>query len=432
MNRFLFLLVMVPVIMMTAQPVWARAIDRTIAKINDDIVTESDLAQVIAELRGEHRTAGIDAFAEATSVTVGSLLDRQLLLQEARRLQIRPSDDELHRQVEDMVREVKDNFASESEFYHALAQERLSLDRFKDQLLKQTRDDFMVYHVVDSRFSVSDAEVESFKHRETESAPIRLRLRRLGIAITKKVSSQEACKKARAMVGQTISDGVSFEEGVRKYSEVPGAAQDGGDMGYMALDGLSSEVRSAVENLNPGQASAPVVAGGYANIFYVEGKRGARVAVREQKFVEARGELLESLRRRAILQVFDERLLPLLPTAYLTLTDARPANAESGSRQRTDRANAEQGVVQGRAAVPAASPTPVTQQVLFAPRPGNVQQSGSIQQHQGNSPQQGYVQPSMSGARPQQSPHPGYIPQQGYAPHHPTPTPSRGWFGRTR
>jgi parvulin-like peptidyl-prolyl isomerase len=297
-------------------PCGARALDRTIARINDTILTESDLAETIAEMAGLHRATGINAFARATTDTVASMLDRALLLQEARRMQIQPRDQELHRQVENMVQEIKQSFASEKEFFQALAEERLSLDQLKDQLLEQTRDDFMVYHVVDSRYSISEAEMSAAQGSDAQTTPSSFRLRRLGIAITKQLDARAAARKAHATVAQTITEGISFEEGVRRYSQVPGAAQDGGDMGFVSTDKLSADVRKAVEGLDVGQASAPVIAGGFANVFYVENKRGERVALREKKFIETRNELLKSLRRRAVLQVYDDRLTPLLIPEY--------------------------------------------------------------------------------------------------------------------
>lgn len=310
----------------------ARAIDRTIAKINDTILTESDLAAVIADVAGLHKSDGIDAFASATSETVAGMFDRALLLQEAKRLHMTPSKEELHRQVEEMVREIRGKFPSEREFYQELAQEGLSLDQLKEQLLKRTRDDFMVYHVVDSQFSVSEADLQKMKAEGGVSRPAALRLRRMGIAVDKKRSAADACREVQGMVAKTITDGISFEEGVRRYSQVPGATEDGGDMGYVAPDSLSADVRRAVDGLQVGQASAPVIAGGYANIFYVESKRGERVALREQKFLQAREDLLNSLRRRAVLQVFDDRLQPLLISEYrsqIANTVASPATSSA-------------------------------------------------------------------------------------------------------
>lgn len=309
----------------------ARAIDRTIAKVNDTILTESDLAGVIATAKGIHHPGQIDAFAEATSETVTSMLDRALLLQEARRLGIRPPNEDLHREVEDMVREIRASFSTEAEFHHTLAAERISLNELKEELLEQTRDDFMVYHVVNSQFSISETELERMKMEGGLSQEPSYRIYRLGVQVKKNEGAEAACRKVHGLVAKSITEGISFEEAVRKYSEVPGAAEDGGDMGYVQLDSLSQSVRAAVEGLEVGQASAPVIAGEYANIFYVAGRRGERVALREQKFISTRADLLKSLRRRATIQVYDERLMPLLVPEYRSQVGTAPRGVQTGA-----------------------------------------------------------------------------------------------------
>ncbi len=302
----------------------SRAIDRTIAKLTDDILTESDLAEVIADVSGQYNSSFISAFDSATSESVMSMFDRALLLQEAKRLKISPPSEELHSQVESMVQEIKGNFPSEKEFYQALAAEHVSLDGLKEQLLEKVKTDYMVFHVVNSRYSVSDADVEAYKQQQQAEgdAVESFRLRRLGIPVKENGGAEAACREARALVARIITEGISFEEGIRRYSQVPGAAADGGDMGYMSTDKLSAEVRTAVQDLKVGQASAPVVAGGYANIFYMDGKRGARSALRERKFFDARKELLSDLRRKAQLQVFDDRLMKVLPETYRPILKA--------------------------------------------------------------------------------------------------------------
>lgn len=307
-------------------------IDRTIAKVNDDLLTESDLAEVCADAEGRFRVSPQDGFAIATTETVQSMFDRTLLKQEARRRQINPTADEMNLQVEDMVREIRSSFASEKEFHQALVSERISLAQLKDELLEKSKTDFMVYHVINSRYSVSEQEISQFEAERASRGErtVSYRLRRLGIPINKN-GEQEASRQARDVVARIIKEGISFEEGVRKYSQVPGAAQDGGDMGYMSSDKLSGNVIAAIENLETGHASKPVVAGGYANIFYLEGKRGAKSAVREQKFFEAREGLMSELRRKAYLQVYDDRLLKLMPADYLPVCKAMVARTGAGS-----------------------------------------------------------------------------------------------------
>ncbi len=281
-------------------------------------MTESDLAEVVADINGRFTTMAASPFSVATTETVESMFDRELLLQEGRRLKISPPEEELHRQVEEMVREIRSNFTSEKLFYQTLAEEGISLSQLKEELLKKSKVDYTVYNVVDAQYSVSDSDVEGYSAKQSAAgeAVQSYRLRRLGIPINESVGAQEACQRAQGLVAQIITEGISFEEGVRRFSQVPGAAADGGDMGYMASDKLSAEVRAAIQDLDNGQASAPVIAGGYANIFYVQGKRGARSALREEKFFEAKTELLAKLRRKLILQVFDQRLAGIMPENY--------------------------------------------------------------------------------------------------------------------
>lgn len=349
----------------------AAVIDRTIAKLNDDIMTESDLAEVQADSEGHFTTGSTDPFLTATSETVASMFDRQLLVQEARRLKISPTQDEMNLQVENMVREIRAKFASEKEFHQALAHERISLDTLKDELLEKSKVDFMVFQVINSRFSVTDSEIPKYQGEMKASGQslTSYHLRRLGIAISKKVPAAAASARARQAVSDIIQKGISFEEGVRRYSEIPGADLDGGDLGYLSSDKLNKDVLAAVENLEAGQATAPIIAGGYANIFYLDGKRGARSALREEKFFETRDQLLKELRRRADLQIFDKRLLPLLSADYEARAKSPDLSAKNATAEPAPAtATADSSSAAKRQGEPAPA-APATYQPTPAPTP---------------------------------------------------------------
>lgn len=308
-----------------------RTIDRTIAKVNDDILMESDLAEVIADLQGDFHPKTSQAFNRATSESVQSMFDRTLLVQEARRMGISPNTDDLNDQVEAMVRDIRAGFTSEVEFHRTLAAERLSLDQLKQELLKKTKTDFLVYHAINSQ--VPSTRSSSASDSSTEPSVVSYRLRRLGIPIDKKNGAQQASREVQSLVAKIITDGVTFEEGVRRYSKVPDAALDGGDLGYLAADKLSSNVLKALEGLEVGHATVPVVAGGYANVFYLEGKRGEKSAQREKLFFETRQTLLERLRRRAVIQIYDDRLYSYLPESYTSMLDTSRSISGNSKKQ---------------------------------------------------------------------------------------------------
>jgi parvulin-like peptidyl-prolyl isomerase len=153
---------------------------------------------------------------------------------------------------------------------------------------------------------------------------VSLHLRRIAVPVPGgKGSADKARDQVRQLAARIFEEGLSFEDGVRKYSRVPGAKEDGGDLGYLSPQKLAPQVCDAVRNLEPGQASVPVVTGGYASIFYVEGRHGARSLLLEKKFTETRESLLKELRRKANVQIFDSRLFKVLPDEYKRRSIAR-------------------------------------------------------------------------------------------------------------
>ena len=296
----------------------AATLDCTVARINQDIITETDIAETLAEESGTLQPATSKAFESATTETVATLLDRTLLIQEAKKLKIEPTDDEIQAQVESMVDDIRAHFSSEKDFRESLASDRMSIDELKSELTKRAKADFRVFHAVSSRFSISREEVQAFE-KECQAKGQQFtsyRLKRLGIPITKYQDAEAASAKAREIVARIITEGISFDEGVRKYGQVPGCQEDGGDMGNLSSDKLSPAIRAAVEKIDPGQATAPIIAGGFANVFYLDNRRGPRSLLTEKRFGQAKDSLLKDLRRKATLQVYDDRFKQLLPEEY--------------------------------------------------------------------------------------------------------------------
>jgi parvulin-like peptidyl-prolyl isomerase len=293
-------------------------VDRTIARVNSDIITESDLAHSVGERIGTFKATPATALDKATSEDLEALLDKTLLLQAAKLRKIEPPDTEMQMQVERMIADIRTHFASEAEFRRALASEQISVEELKDQLLKRARSEYQVYQLVTARFSVSESEARSY---EAECAargesPLSLHLRRLAVPVEGKGGTERARQEVRELAARIFEEGMSFEDGVKKYSRAPGAKEDAGDLGNLSAQKLAPQVLAAVKDLSAGQASAPVVTGGYASIFYVESKHGARSQLQQKKFIEQREALLHELRRKANVQIFDTRLMKILPADY--------------------------------------------------------------------------------------------------------------------
>jgi parvulin-like peptidyl-prolyl isomerase len=296
----------------------ARTYDCVIAKLNEEVILASDLADVLRERQGLAHVS--DPVAAADMHAVKILLDRKLLLNVARRSNVEVPEAEIQEQVEAMVAEARARYPSSAEFTRDVAEEYGSLEKFKLELARRAKDDYRIARAVASRFTITDAEVAKFEQecRNDGMRPESFRLRRIGVAIDSETSrgGEKALARVAALLRAGTQARLSFAETAKRYSEIPGEAAMGGDLGYISAEKLAPEVLKAVEKLEPGQVTPPLVTGHYACIFYVEAKRGARSALYEKRFLETRDALLGESRRKASLILFDQRLASKVPAEY--------------------------------------------------------------------------------------------------------------------
>jgi parvulin-like peptidyl-prolyl isomerase len=315
--------VVVAATLLIMQGAAARTVDRVVAKLNEDIIMQSDVDDFLerrSRQTGEQQTLNAE--------NLEALFDRTLLLQEGKKNLGKEPEEDLMQEVQETVAELRARYPSQEEFMKELARRDLTLDSLKERLMKNARTDFRVYRAVASRFMITDADVQRFEAAERAAGrtPLALSLRRLCVPVEGSGAAAEAraCERVRETLSRINREGLRFPEGVKKYSKFPGATVDGGKLGLVDFDKLAPAVQRAVAELQPGQVSQPVIAGSYACIFYVEGRREARALLFEKRFAEERKRLLTELRRHARLQVFDPALQRHLPESYQPAGAAGP------------------------------------------------------------------------------------------------------------
>ena len=290
----------------------ARTVDSVVAKLNEDIITVSDLA--------ENSLGAGQGTLKQTQATFGALLDRTLLLQASRKLAIAPDNKEIQRQVEEAVAGIKSQFPGEAQFRAALAKEDTTLEQLKADLQRKYTTDFKAFRAVAARVSMSDAEVEQFERDSLAKGnpAASYHLRRLAVPVEgdDKQARAAALGKVQALMDKINRQGLSFAEGVTRYAPDPALQAGGGDLGYMPASQLAPAVRDAVDGLKPGEVTKPMITGSYASIFYLDAKRGGKTLLHEAKFKQARDELLAELRRKAHLSVYDPSLRKVVPKEY--------------------------------------------------------------------------------------------------------------------
>ncbi|MFK5926681.1 MAG: peptidylprolyl isomerase [Desulfuromusa sp.] len=192
---------------------------------------------------------------------IKQLIDRELILGEASRLNIQLTPDEL----DAAMVEVRGGY-SESEFVKVLEQTGNTLERWTAALKLRLLTTKVSATVLASQVQVSDKETENYykKQREEFRRPVEIRARQMLFD-----SRDEANR-----ILKLLKEGGDFATLAREYSQSPDR-EKGGALGYVSAGQLPIEFDKVLFKLPVQQVSDPVKSPYGFHLFLVERKRKA-------------------------------------------------------------------------------------------------------------------------------------------------------------
>ncbi len=293
-----------------------EVLERIIAVVNDEIVTEQDLQYMMAPVIAQYRTvytgqAYVEKAKEMRKEFLQKVIEDKLILSEAKRRQVIVKDEE----VDEMITEVRNKFPNREVFLRAIEDQELTekklRNRFRDQLLMQK----LVNYEVRSRVSVSPGEVSEYYkgHPEEFSQGDRVRLQHILIRSGGARTVEEAKNFAEALVVQ-IKSGKSFEELAKTYSEAAEAAE-GGQMGWMEKGQLLGSIDEQVFALGAGELTPPIQSSLGFHIFKVLEKETSAV----KPLLEVRNDIQEQISREKTNVRLEKWISDLRKNAYISI-----------------------------------------------------------------------------------------------------------------
>lgn len=284
---------------------------RAVAVVNGESIAVETLAR---ELRDARAGAGAgEAQGEVLRRRVlDELVDRALLVQEARARSIVVGQD----QVERAFLRIRAEYPG-THFDDLLAQERLSQAELKTRLKEQLAIERLFEEEVFPRISVVEAEVERYyaDHMAEFQEPERVRV--LQIVVANRDEALQLRDKLRRNP-QTFAD-------VARKSSIAPEGKNGGDLGYIGRGAGFPEVFDACFTM-PLNVVSEVTPSPYGfHIFKVVDRKGAQRRTLEQAKAElaeklrrekralAQEEYLKALRQRARIQVDEKALAAVAP-----------------------------------------------------------------------------------------------------------------------
>ncbi|QDG51935.1 hypothetical protein FIV42_14665 [Persicimonas caeni] len=298
----------------------AEIIDRIVARINNDIVTFYELKQAATPFMLQN---GIDPSAlenpqqreQIYDKVLDDLVERKLLLQEADKLDLSVSDEQVDqwlaytRQQQQM---------SEEQFRQMISQYGMSYDAYREMIRQNLLKLRLVKVKVGSQVSVSDEEVDAlYKKRFGNSGAQSKYIEVRHILVRPENDSAQALEKARKQAieaQKAVQNGTDFGEAAKKYSQGPSAEQ-GGYLGTFSQGDLDPDFEKAAFALDKGELSDVVRTQFGFHVIKVEDVEYREDGAAEERKAQLRAELqqkaverqlqayLQNLRARSLVQV---------------------------------------------------------------------------------------------------------------------------------
>jgi peptidyl-prolyl cis-trans isomerase SurA len=254
-----------------------QLIDRIVAIVNKDVITQRDLAERIAVVENQLKRQG-------TPRPAADVLERQVLermisdrvqVQFARETGVRADDVQVDRTVQLIAEQ---NRLSLADFRRLLAEQGVSFERFRDDIRNEILISRLREREVDSKIQIAESEVDNFleEAQSTGSGPAQYNLSHILVRVPENASPEQVeARRRRALDALAKArGGGDFSELAVSFSDAPDALQGGG-MGWREQDRLPEIFSEALAKMKPGEVSDILRSPAGFHLLKLNDRRGA-------------------------------------------------------------------------------------------------------------------------------------------------------------
>ena len=262
----------------------AAIINKVVAVVNDEVITQQDVEQLLSVLYAQYSQEfkGDELLQKMEQVKkdiLNQIIEDKLVLSRAKELNMKVTESE----IDERLDYIKKGFPKEEEFYKTLETQGITVanlkDRYRDQIMMKK----LVDYEVKSKISVLPSEISDYyeKHRSQFREGDKYRVKNILVKAKDDVSF-ELAKVEIDNVYNKLKAGENFDDLAMKSSQGPNA-EKGGDMGYIEKGQMLEALDDAIFKLKPGEFSEPVKSEIGYHIFKVEDIQYGKQASLEEK-----------------------------------------------------------------------------------------------------------------------------------------------------
>lgn len=300
----------------------AEVVDGIVAVVNDDVITQGDINEVLIPIYSQYKATYSDEqliqkLQEARKDILLQMIEDKLIIQEAEKLGVSVSDEE----VQDRLEQIKGQFMDEAEFQEALRSQGITLEQLKEKYRQQLIIKKLVNYEVREKVDVTPTEVAQYyqQHRQEFKEPAQVKVRTILIRKDKDEADDNEAgnEKARVrmeLIKKQLELGDDFSKLAKEYSEDP-TAIEGGDMGYIKKGQMMSQIDEVIFSLDEGRISDVVETNVGYHIFMVTKKKPSST----KSFDQVRSEIEDIIFQQKAEARFNEWMDGLKEDAYISI-----------------------------------------------------------------------------------------------------------------
>lgn len=244
---------------------------KIVAVVNNEAITESDLNDRVRLIAGSSGMAFTpENLKKLAPKVVDTLIEESVKMQEAERLGISVSEQEVEKGFADIASR---NKMSSEQFKEVLSRGGIAVSTLKKQIKAQIMWAKVMNQKLFPQISVTDNDVNDRMSRLSESVGNKeFLLSEIFLEIGEKGKSATVEEMANDVVNKIKSGKTSFSSIAKQLSDSASAAR-GGDIGWVTYNQLSENIADKVSSMKENEISNPIKT---ERGYYIIGVRGVR------------------------------------------------------------------------------------------------------------------------------------------------------------
>jgi peptidyl-prolyl cis-trans isomerase SurA len=259
----------------------AQSLDRIVAVVDNEVILESELNAQIQFLalnnKIDPKTTGLK------EQVLENMINEKLLVAKAIEDSITVTDEEVQQQLDVAIQQRVQQVGSEARLEELYG---MPLSRIKREYRDEMRKNLLAQRLQQQRVGneqVGRFEVEEFYNTYKDSlppVPEQLEMSRIFISPKPSPKAKEETRARMQQLLDSIKAGADFGEVAKRFSQDPGSAPQGGDLGFVRRGQFVTEFETAVFSLGVNQISTIIETAFGFHIIQLLERRGDAVHAR--------------------------------------------------------------------------------------------------------------------------------------------------------